>query len=150
MKSAKEDMGNVYIDEALVEKGYQRCLEGEDNIAQAAALERHGGPCPICGVPFNVVFVDNQFGSFNYYQPSCRCFKRCESVKIRDRKTGHLDGYVKGCGRWLIAERLVNIGYCTHCNAEDPDPKPKEPRLPKRKEIVGSGKDLSTGERADS
>lgn len=152
MKKVGELMDRLFIDDALVEKGYQRCLEGHELVARVATLERRGGPCPVCGVPFNLVIVDNKFGQFDYYQPSCRCYKRCESVKIREKKKdgsyGRLLGEVEGCGRWLIAEKLTNIDYCTSCNAEDPNPKQKHtPKTVERKII---GKDLATGERDDS
>ena len=132
----------IYITDETVERGYQRCLEGEDHIAQAATLERRGGPCPICGVPFNVVFVDNEYGCFQYYQPSCRCYKRCEWVKVPS-------GVVPGCGRWLIAEKLVGIDYCTSCHTKNPEEKPKQVRLPKRTNTPMSRKDLAAGERPE-
>jgi len=130
----------IYITDEIVEHGFQRCLEGEDHLAQAATLERKGGPCPFCGVPFNLVIVDNAYGCFNYYQPSCRCFKRCEWVKFPS-------GLVKGCGRWLIAEGIVGIGYCTSCTP--PKDEKKEEAARKNGKVLGrkrSGKDAAAGD----
>ncbi|MFA5376793.1 MAG: hypothetical protein WC455_13675 [Dehalococcoidia bacterium] len=136
----KDEDRRIYITDEIVEHGFQRCLEGEDNIAQAATLERKGGPCPFCGVPFNKVDVDNRYGKFSYYQPSCRCFKRCDWVQFPS-------GPVVGCGRWLIAERIVGINFCTSCTPPKDDKKDqaakKNGKVLARKRI---GKDAAAGD----
>lgn len=129
----------MLVDDEQVEGAYRLFLDSDDTLAEAATLERRGGPCPICGVEFNVVFVDNKYGCFHYYQPSCLCFKRCEWIQFPH-------GKVKGCGRWLIAERLAGIDYCTSCNYVPPEPKVNKV---KRMARQYSGKDAATGEKSD-
>jgi len=98
-----------FFTDRIVELGYQRVLEGDDKIAQVATLERRGGPCPLCGREFQVVHVDNIAGKFDYYEPSCRCYKRCEVVTLPSGNT------VNGCGRFMIAERSLSYRHCISC-----------------------------------
>jgi hypothetical protein len=99
----------VYVTEELVEKGFQRILDGGDQVALAATLERRGGPCPLCQREFKKIEVDNQFGRFDYFQPSCRCYHICQEVHIPTGAT------TKGCGRFMIAEREFGITHCLSC-----------------------------------
>lgn len=115
------DEHRIFVTEKLAENGYQRLLDGPDFVAQAATLERKGGPCPVCGVEFAKVVVDNKFGKFDYYQPACRCFPVCKTVQLTN-------GTVVGCGRFLITEKLAGIGYCTSCYAQPPGTKAKAAR----------------------
>jgi len=133
----------VFVNDDLVETGYQKLLEGPDAVAQAACLERKGGPCPYCGVEFARVDIDNKFGQFSYYQPACRCFPVCRSVEIRDRNNGKYVGRVEGCGRFLITEKLAGVGYCTSCYSEAPGAKAKAAKAHKR---AYGGKDAAAGE----
>lgn len=138
------DEHRIFVTEELVEQGYQRLLDGPDFVAQAATLERKGGPCPVCGVEFVEVVVDNKFGKFDYYQPACRCFKTCQRVQLQS-------GWVEGCGRFLITEKLAGINYCTSCYAQPPGTKAKAARTGTgyRTARKVSGKDASAGEVAE-
>jgi len=131
------DEHRVFVTEELVEMGYQRLLDGPDAVAQGASLERHGGPCPLCGTQFARIDVDNTFGKFGYYQPACRCFPVCKKVQLPH-------GTVEGCGRFLITEKLAGIDYCTSCYSQPPGTKSKPIKMHKR---AYSGKDAATGEK---
>lgn len=138
------DDHRLFVTEGLVETGYQKLLDGPDAVAQAASLERKGGPCPYCGVAFTKLDVDNKFGKFSYYQPSCRCFPVCKTVEIRDRANGRYVGRVEGCGRFLITEKLAGIDYCTACYAEPPGVVARKAKPRKR---AYGGKDAAAGDR---
>jgi hypothetical protein len=91
-----------FVDDAMVEMGYRKCIDGANGNTQiilALELERKGGKCPICDTEYRRIDVDNQYGKFSYYQPFCMCFKRCQV-----------------CERLLVAERLLEINYCTSCH----------------------------------
>lgn len=130
----------VYVTDELVEKGYQRVIDGPDFVAQAAALERHGGPCPLCRTPFAKIEIKNEYGDFSYYQPACYCYKRCQRVQFPH-------GHVQGCDRYLIAERLAGIDFCTTCNHEDPKrPTAKRTDTGYKTARKATGKDAAAGE----
>ena len=40
--------------------------------------ESAGGECPHCRKPWKKIEVRNQFASFDYYDPDCHCYERCE------------------------------------------------------------------------
>jgi hypothetical protein len=106
-----------FIDDAAVEAGYQKLCaanRGNTEILYALELERKGGLCPLCQTPYAKMFVDNIFGKFTYYEPACYCFKRCNL-----------------CGRFLVVEKLTDIGFCTTCYKKDPIEKHKEKRMGK-------------------
>lgn len=104
-----------FVTDRLVEACYQKILEGDDRIAHVATLERRGGNCPICSRPFSVVHVDNAFGKFDYYEPSCRCYHKCETVYFKNGNS------VRGCGRTMISERAMGVNYCISCYNPDND-----------------------------
>jgi len=91
-----------YVDDAMVEKGYRKCIAaagGNTEIIFAIELERKGGKCPLCDRSYAKIIVDNRFGKFTYFRPSCFCFKQCDL-----------------CQRYLVSEKLLNISHCTHCH----------------------------------
>ena len=133
------DEHRIFVTEELVEAGYQRLLDGPDPVAQAATLERKGGPCPLCGVQFVRIEVDNKFGKFGYFQPACRCFPVCRHVQVPH-------GSTEGCGRFLITEKLSGIDYCTSCYKDPPGTKSKPAKVHKR---AYGGKDAAAGEKDD-
>jgi hypothetical protein len=133
------DEHRVFVTEGLVETGYQKLLDGPDAVAQGASLERHGGPCPYCGVAFARIDIDNKFGKFSYHQPACRCFPVCKSVQLPH-------GTAPGCGRFLITEKLSGIDYCTSCYSQPPGTKSKPIRPHKR---AYGGKDAAAGDRGE-
>jgi hypothetical protein len=112
----------MFTSQELVDVAYRRLVDGmhdQPELVLAAQLESIGGECPVCSKPFLRVDVDNEYGKFHYFQPDCRCFKRCERVDVEGVKNGkwyHRE--TVGCGRLLIAERLLGIGYCTSCRGD--------------------------------
>ena len=137
--SAVLEQRHPFTSDALVDTGYQKLLDAPDGVAQAATLERKGGPCPFCGVAFGRIEVDNKFGKFAYYQPACHCFKRCMRVQLPH-------GHVTGCERWMVTEKLVGIDYCTQCYGQPPGTKTKASRVHKR---AYGGKDAAAGEKSE-
>lgn len=140
MNEAKqvEECHRVYVTEELVEKGFQRILEGDNSVALAATLERRGGPCPLCGKEFKRLTVDNAYGKFTYYQPDCRCYKVCASVRVPG-------GTAPGCGRYLIAEREMMIPHCTSCGDYGDNRSAKRTASGYRTARRASGKDEAAG-----
>lgn len=130
----------VFVTDALVEKGYQRMLDGTDFVAQAASLERHGGECPVCGASFKKLIINNRYGDFAYFQPACWCFKVCREVRVPS-------GTVEGCGRFLIAEYFAGIDYCTACYREESRPAART-ATGYRTARKTSGKDAAVGDEA--
>jgi hypothetical protein len=61
-------------------------------------LEAFGGICPKCGTPWIHRKVKNELVSFEYWQPSCRCYPVCCN-----------------CGNYLLYEIESGIMYCTNC-----------------------------------
>jgi ssDNA-binding Zn-finger/Zn-ribbon topoisomerase 1 len=134
------DLRIPFVNDALVETGFQKLLSGPDPVAQAVTLERKGGPCPYCGVAFVQIDVDNRFGKFSYFQPGCRCFPVCKKVQLPH-------GTTEGCGRFLITEKLSGIDYCTQCYADPPGTKARAVRSGARSSRKASGKDAAAGDR---
>jgi hypothetical protein len=119
-----------YVSDDMVETAYQLCLEtagGNTQIILALELERKGGKCPICGREYQRVDVDSEYGHFIYYQPGCLCFRRC-----------------KICDRFMVAERFLNIWYCTYCHPDGIEEKHKARRRHKPAYQSG-GKDAAAG-----
>jgi hypothetical protein len=101
-----------YVSDVMIEDGYRKCIAnagGNTQILTALELERKGGPCPVCGRDYRKIEVDNKYGKFTFYQPSCMCFKQCGS-----------------CGRFLVSERLLDIWHCTSCHPEGLEKKKKK------------------------
>jgi hypothetical protein len=122
-----------FVTEELVELGYMRTMEAthDPNAITALALERHGGECPRCKRPFIRMQIDNAFGKVTWFQPNCRCFKRCERVRYP------YNHYAAGCGRFLVAEGLMGIDFCTTCG--DHRDKPKARRASSGDIVKSSG-----------
>jgi hypothetical protein len=131
-KSIKQWTPRGHFTDEAVEDGYRMCIDaaaGNTQIILALQLERIGGPCPIegCERPYEKIEVDSQYGHFTYYQPSCLCFKKCDV-----------------CGRFLVAERLLNIHHCTACHPQGIEgPKKKKGH---RKPGFRDGKSKASGE----
>jgi hypothetical protein len=117
-EAARKVMG--FVTDETVEASYRKCVDaahGQPEIITMLELERKGGRCPICDMPFVRIDVENRFGKFHYYYPQCRCYKKCAK-----------------CGRDMIAERFLNITYCTECYPHGL-PVPVKERKQKRKEF---------------
>ena len=90
-----------FVDDAMVERGYRKCIDaanGDVMIIEALELERKGGPCHYCGVPYKRIDVNNRYGRFSYYQPFCFCYRRCPC-----------------CDKILVVEKYLGIESCTVC-----------------------------------
>ena len=74
-----------YVTDPLVEAHYQNLIKeytkrGNTAGLKAFELERNGGLCHYCDVPFREVVVDNKNGKFHYFEPACHCYKRCSRL----------------------------------------------------------------------
>lgn len=96
-------------------------------------LERHGGACPLCSVPWVAVHANHatmridpvtkvavtakQLSDFTYYRPGCKCFKRCTraGMKVASGHGKTVTLYRPGCGQLLVAERLLEMPTCINC-----------------------------------
>lgn len=137
--------------EAAVQMGYEQIMRAtrDETVRGAIQRERYGGACPLCGVMYEAVRSEyvahwgkpNQevLGGFTYYRPACTCYQTCQRVK-------YPHGTVEGCGRILVAERLLGIDHCTSC-APPPEAKPvRRKASPGRKVAVEDGKAAAAGE----
>jgi hypothetical protein len=145
-----------FIDDAAVEKGYQKLLSsygGNTQLIETLELERKGGPCHYCERPYRKVDAktmtcprcdgqkydkgkcglcngtgkfENPFAYFSRFEPSCNCYRRCGI-----------------CGRWLVAERFLSIDHCTSCHPQGvQERKTRKPRKP----AFRDGKTAAAGE----
>lgn len=62
-----------YVTDLLAKYGSK--YTGEQ--AHLMAMDVEGGDCPMCGKPWKIVPVENRFGKFRYFRPSCRCYGVC-------------------------------------------------------------------------
>ena len=89
--------------------------------AEMMQREMGGGPCPMCGVPWQRVEVRNRWGEFAYYDPACTCFPRCPRCGVSFHRfamprTGPEKYVCKSCGwryeqRWGLICRKCGFGY---------------------------------------
>jgi len=120
-KAAQAVTRSAHVTDEDVEAGYRKCLAEAGNNVQkllALELERKGGQCPICDVPFKRVEVRNQFATFDYFEPGCYCYKKCPVCSIPDQLDE--DGRVvrSGVPRFMVAERLLEVHQCIRCYRE--------------------------------
>lgn len=105
----------------IVDDAEKRMALGIWDIAKATAickqvdLEIMGGPCPKCGKSFRQICVDSDDGEYDYYEPACKCFVKCEVVLRRNAKRELMT--TTGCGHWKIAETLCGKPYCFNCRS---------------------------------
>lgn len=76
--------------------------------------ESYGGPCR-CGVEWVKVEVKNVFAQFEYYEPDCRCYPRCQRCKSDD-------GTIRGKSlHGYVPPKMRNPEYtCPRCGAANP------------------------------
>ena len=97
--------------EAFTEEGYRRMLAkhgGDVEMVFSLQQERTGGPCKYCHKPFE----KKTCGGFAWYEPACRCFRRCDKVRTPD-------GTFQGCGRIMVYEKYKGLENCSHCYPEE-------------------------------
>jgi hypothetical protein len=130
----------VFITQEMVDAASRRLEDaamGNGGILQALRLEREGGPCPLCRVPFRAVLVDNPCGRFAYYEPACRCYKKCMRIahpRYFDPKVRrYVEGWSEGCGRWMVAEKLAGLDRCMDCPTYEPQAGGKDAKGPSRR-----------------
>jgi hypothetical protein len=119
--------GKTFISQNTVKESARRIIDDAEKrmaagiwdaakaiaICKQVDLEMMGGPCPKCGKPFQQICVDSDDGKYDYYEPACKCFPKCEVVLRRDAKKQLMTTI--GCGNWKIAETLINAPYCFNC-----------------------------------
>lgn len=109
-----------FVSDEMVETGYQMCIAaagGNTQLIVALELERKGGVCPFCDRPFRKIDLDTRYAKFSFYLPGCLCYRICRSCGTEDTP------------RYLVAERLLGISYCTSCHPKGIEP----PRTAKRR-----------------
>jgi len=83
---------------------YERVRSAGANklILDLMVNEMTGGKCPHCGKPWKKIVVKNQFADYEYFDPNCECYQRCDS-----------------CGMSLHGVTLPNKAYeryhCPRC-----------------------------------
>jgi hypothetical protein len=120
------------VADEMLEEGFQESVKvytekGNTAALKALELERKGGYCMYCDKPYKLVEVKNRFSDMAYYEPTCKCYKRCPA-----------------CGRFMVEERFRNLVECLNCYGE-PRPK-KEIKTKGRSPAYRDGKMAAAGE----
>jgi len=142
------------FDDAAVERGYRLFVEREEKRGDVAALkalemERRGGPCHYCGVPFAEVKVNNRYAEFSYFEPACHCYKRCQEI-VTEACLDDDKNPVPAvrCGRWMVEERFKELSLCIACHGEPRKEEKREPK--KRKKSFKDAKAAAAGENEEN
>lgn len=125
-------MSHIFVTQSWVDESFRRYTEKvmESRIQLAEQLQHQGGECPLCHREFDRIKVDNAYGNFEYFIPACYCYKTCDRIPRWWYETNSrgdevfVRGFRPGCGRIMIAERLMNVKHCTDCEPEGPQPEP--------------------------
>jgi hypothetical protein len=132
------------IEDEDLQIGYEKlmaALRNQPELQKEVEVERHGGPCMLCGKPWKVVSVNNNYGKFAFWQPNCTCFQICHTCSMPQYTD--LEGVVHPeIPKYLVAERLLSLDHCTGCN-------PPRPKPPKRKRPVHDAKSAAAGEEVE-
>ena len=91
---------------ALYYSGQARYAQGGE--LRMMQVERDGGECPICHVPWRRVAVRNAHADYVYHDPVCDCHPRCPRCGVslhREAVLGHL---ACGCG-WDEADARLRV-----------------------------------------
>lgn len=99
--------GDAKEAEARLEDGYRMLLSrhgGDVEMVFALQQERTGGECKYC----HKAFTKKTCGALYWFEPACRCFKRCAQVRTPEVT-------FQGCGRLMVYEKYKGIDQCIHC-----------------------------------
>jgi len=140
----------------MVEEAYREYVgyltkKGDVAALKAIELERVGGPCHYCNVPFKRVEVKNSHGDFAMFEPACHCYKRCDRVVYEATvdKDGKPVAETK-CGRWMVEERFKNLSRCIVCYGEPRKEVPRKESSPRRRSRgFHDAKAAAAGERTE-